>query len=112
MKEFVFTTLFLDGVELVSGGLDKFLDLLDGSDGAIEANPFEGWLTALDHLGLSYQTDGLEHVGDIIKPSDLGLEHLVVKGFSIGDAQCSLLERNHILPRHKEADELLAEVAK
>ena len=73
MEEFVLTTVLLDGVELISGGLDEFLDFLDGSDGAIEADPFEGWLSALDHLGLSDQTNGLEHVSDIIESSDLGL---------------------------------------
>ena len=56
------------------GGLHEQFNLLDGQNDATEPNPFEGGLTTVRHLSFVDQADGLQHVGDIIQSSDLGLE--------------------------------------
>ena len=99
------------GVELVLGRPDPVLDHLDGRDHAVEADPLESRLAAVEHLGLVNQADRLEHVGDVVESADFGLQELLVEHFAIGDLLGGLLERQHILPCHEQTDELLAKVA-
>ena len=89
------------GVELVLGRPDPVLDHLDGRDHAVEADPLESRLATVEHLGLVNQADRLEHVGDVVKSANLGLQELLVENFAIGDLLGSLLERQHILPCHE-----------
>ena len=77
----------------------------------MEAYPLESRLATVEHLGLVDQADRLEHVGDVVKSANFGLQELLVENFAIGDLLGSLLERQHILPCHEQTDELLAKVA-
>ena len=78
----------------------------------METDPLESRLATVEHLGLVDQADRLEHVGDVVKSANFGLQELFVENFAIRDLLGSFLERQHILPCHEQTDELLAKVAK
>lgn len=78
LGKLVLSSGLLDGVEFLPGSLDELLDLLDGRSRPMQADPFEGRLAALDHLGLADQTDRGQDISDVIESSDFGLEHLLV----------------------------------
>lgn len=67
----------------VTGCFHKVFDLFDGADCALETNPFEGRLAALRHLGFLDEADRLEHIGNVIEPSDFGFQSFIVKFFTI-----------------------------
>ena len=85
-------------------------NFLDGHDDASKADPLESRFTTVRHLSLVDQSDGLKHIGDVIEAPYFCLEQLFIVNFAIRDLLGSLLEREDVLPGHKESDELKAEV--
>ena len=57
------------------------------------------------------KADRLQHVGNVIQSANLSLEQLLVEHFAVRNLFGGLLETEHILPSHKQFDELLAKVA-
>ena len=59
----------------IQGLILQFLERLDR---AFQANPSKGWLFAVDRLAFFNEAQGREHVRNIVKPSDFGLELLLL----------------------------------
>ena len=104
----------------------QLFDLGNGAFRAVKTNPLEGRLLA-DGAALLDQAERGEHVGDVVEAADLRLELLLPLLNLIGggllvfavslvllaeaDAVGSALERNHVCPRDKQVNELLAQDA-
>ena len=102
----------LVAVELVPSSLHKVFDLLDCCLNALKSDPFECWFARIRHLSFDNQSNRLQDVCNVVQPSDLRLEHLIVHNFVWRNLPSSLLKRNDSFPGDKQSDELLAEVAK
>lgn len=102
----------LVAVELVPSSLHQVFDLLDCCLDTLKSNPFECRFARIRHLSLDNQAYRLQDVCNVVQPSDLRLEHLIVHNFVWRNLPSSLLKRNDSFPGDKQSDELLAEVAK
>ena len=57
------------------------------------------------------EANRLQHVGNVIQASDLGLEELLIEDFAVRNLLGRLFEAKYVFPSHEKLDELLAEVA-
>lgn len=78
-------------------------ELIQRFDGALQADPLEGWLLAVDGVALLDEPKRGQNVGDVVQPTDLGLELLLLLdgiriGSSIGDGIVVLVILPFIYP--------------
>jgi len=72
--------------------LDNRLDLLEGRVNTLHTNPPKGRLAVRGHMSLLDETDGLEHIRDVVQPANLCLEGLVIDGLIVSDLTSGFFE--------------------
>ena len=93
----------------------QLLDFVNLSDSTMEPDPFEGWFFAVNGMAFFNQAYGLQHICNIVKSPNLGLQfllflifnfiRLLAKWYLLG----SLFKTDHMLPSDEEMNELLTE---
>ena len=92
----------------------RLLDLVDLRNSSVKSDPFECWLLAVHCMAFFNQSDGLQHIGNIIESPNFSFQFLFFLVFNLvwllefRNLLSSLLKANHVLPSDEEMDEMLA----
>jgi hypothetical protein len=88
--------------------LDVFQRLVD----ALHSDPAEGRLSVRGHVRLLNEPDRLEHICNVVKTTNFGLQGLVINDLIVGYLTSGLFKRDNFFPSNEKVNELLTKVAK